>query len=164
MQANDTLTSVVLSDTATSWQEIAPTKPYNVAWLYVYPKVGVVRKVKHYDPDEPGVIERILEYQLLTQPGDVYKNTASCADAVAMILVKGVGEEMVQKNIRWAYEYFSSGTVYDLLPLDTGADATLGSLLPSRASATGLRLPGDVRHCIVSPVGSFSGDVTEEEA
>jgi len=88
------------------WNERVFLTDYLVGWIFIYPYLGIVKKL----PDQLKIPEYILSYLPYVQEGHHYQSRKSCADAVCCVIVKGVTEEEITSNIHKANDWFNNNS------------------------------------------------------
>eukprot|EP01129_Flabellula_baltica_P008025 TRINITY_DN3159_c0_g1_i1.p1 TRINITY_DN3159_c0_g1~~TRINITY_DN3159_c0_g1_i1.p1 ORF type:complete len:470 (-),score=98.82 TRINITY_DN3159_c0_g1_i1:45-1454(-) len=106
-QCEDTITNETLGNT---WTERLPTFTYQVAWLFIYPEVGILVDVPTECPND-NIIEG--SWRNFYDKGHNFKSRANCVDAVVSCMITGNSDEEMQKNITDVYEWFLSEVKYE---------------------------------------------------
>jgi len=99
VQCEDIITNETIEKV--SWKDRNPEVPYNVAWIWMYPKVGTLEQFP-----EKCDLEHVLYYTPYVPKGTIYANMKSCADAVCSFLVKGENESKVKDNIYHTVKWY----------------------------------------------------------
>ncbi len=85
------------------WNERKLETEENIAWLFIYPKIGTLT---HFERNIP--LSYVLSYDVVAQEGTTFHSVKSCADAVSTFILSGRNEKEVEERIFKALEWWES--------------------------------------------------------
>eukprot|EP01124_Arcella_intermedia_P012923 TRINITY_DN19320_c0_g1_i1.p1 TRINITY_DN19320_c0_g1~~TRINITY_DN19320_c0_g1_i1.p1 ORF type:complete len:461 (-),score=96.14 TRINITY_DN19320_c0_g1_i1:74-1456(-) len=93
-----------------NWDERTPDVAELAGWIFIYPKMGKIRKIPKQCP-----LPFVSFSETFAEVGEAFESRANCVDSVFSALFTGKEETEMIQNAEKLYNWFEGETIFDAL-------------------------------------------------